>query len=185
MENKFEKVSKYIDDDIKLPIRKTKYSAGYDFFVAEDTLIPPYDYLSDEMIITSAIDTNDDLDEPHTLKEAEQLIKQAHAKVTLVPTGIKCSLKSDSYLQLSLRSSCSLKHWLILGNGVGIIDADYYNNETNEGEIFFQIINLSPIPILLKKGDAIGQGIILQYQTIVDDIPTDQVRIGGFGSTDA
>ena len=31
-----------------------------------------------------------------------------------------------------------------MANGVGIIDADYYNNPDNEGEIFFQLINLSP-----------------------------------------
>ena len=27
---------------------------------------------------------------------------------------------------------------------IGIIDADYYNNPSNEGEIFLQLINLSP-----------------------------------------
>jgi dUTP pyrophosphatase len=46
-------------------------------------------------------------------------------------------LASNKYLELSVRSSCPLKNWLILANGVGIIDADYYNNPQNEGEIFF------------------------------------------------
>ena len=41
-----------------------------------------------------------------------------------------------------------------------IIDSDYYNNPNNEGEIFFQVINLSPYDIILQKGDTIGQGII-------------------------
>jgi dUTP pyrophosphatase len=36
-----------------------------------------------------------------------------------------------------VRSSSPLKYWIMLANGVGIIDADYYNNPDNEGEIFF------------------------------------------------
>ena len=92
-------------------------------------------------------------------------------------------MPDDWYLQLSVRSSLPLKHWLILGNGVGIIDADYYNNPDNEGHIYFQIINLLPFDIVLKKGDCIGQGVFLQYGTTADD-NADGVREGGFGSTD-
>ena len=39
---KFEVISKYTDAGLSLPVRKTKASAGYDFQVAEDTLIPTY-----------------------------------------------------------------------------------------------------------------------------------------------
>jgi dUTP pyrophosphatase len=70
----------------------------------------------------------------------------------------------------------------MLANSVGVIDADYYNNPDNEGEIFFQIINLSPYPIVLKKGDIIGQGIFKEYLTTEDDV-AEGVRVGGFGST--
>ena len=63
-----------------------------------------------------------------------------------------------------------------------IIDADYYNNPDNEGEIFFQLINLSPYNIILKKGEKIGQGIIKQYLSTEDDAATGD-RLGGFGST--
>ena len=86
------------------------------------------------------------------------------------------------YLELSIRSSGPLKHWLMLANSVGIIDADYYNNSDNEGHIYFQIINLSPVPIQLKKGDIIGQGIIHKYITTEDDCANGE-RKGGFGST--
>ena len=44
---KFEVISKYISDgktDITLPVRKTEEAAGYDFVVAEDTIIPPFNY---------------------------------------------------------------------------------------------------------------------------------------------
>ena len=63
-----------------------------------------------------------------------------------------------------------------------IIDADYYNNPDNEGHIFFQLINLSPFPIQLHKGDKIGQGIIKSY-LITEDDSADGLRTGGFGST--
>jgi dUTPase len=38
----FEKISSYSDIDIQLPERKTSGSAGYDFAVAEDIVIPSY-----------------------------------------------------------------------------------------------------------------------------------------------
>lgn len=63
-----------------------------------------------------------------------------------------------------------------------IIDSDYYSNPDNDGEIFFQLINLSPFSIMLKKGNIIGQGIIKHYYK-VDNDAADGERVGGFGST--
>lgn len=119
-----------------------------------------------------------------TLDEIANITKTLKTKPTLVSTGMKCKLEPGTYLELSVRSSCPLKHWLILANSVGIIDADYYNNPDNEGEIFFQMINLSPFDIILRKGDIIGQGIIKPYLTTEDDNASGQ-RTGGFGSTSA
>ena len=112
-----------------------------------------------------------------------RLTKDWGAKPTLVPTGVKCAIPENMYLELSVRSSCPLKQWLILANGVGIIDADYYNNPDNEGHIYFQVINLAPFDIQLKKGDAIGQGILKEYH-VTDDDAAEGERAGGFGSTD-
>lgn len=179
---KFEIVSKYADSDLSLPIRKTKSSAGYDFQVAEDIVIPSYECTHVHNLLNEYY--NLDIGKHAlTLEETAALTKAAKAKPTLVPTGIKCEMPEDMYLELSVRSSCPLKHWLILANGVGIIDADYYNNPDNEGHIFFQIINLAPFDILLKKGDAIGQGIFKKYY-LADDDATTAERQGGFGSTD-
>ena len=173
---KFEKVKRFENVDLPLPVRKTAQSAGYDFVVAEDIIIPPYSELVRKMhehrpVVLAG------------LNEAAAAIKEAGAKISLVSTGMKCQLDEGTYLELSVRSSCPLKHWLILGNSVGIIDADYYNNPDNEGEIFFQIINLAPFAIQLKRGDAIGQGIIKPYLVTEDDNATGE-RTGGFGSTD-
>jgi dUTP pyrophosphatase len=147
--------------------------------VAEDIVIPPYRLQSEMMSEAYFNQERDAL----TLEETAALTKETKTKIALVSTGMKCQLEPNTYLELSVRSSCPLKHWLILGNSVGIIDADYYNNPDNEGEIFFQIINLAPFPIRLKKGDAIGQGIIKPYLITENDNSTG-VRTGGFGSTD-
>lgn len=176
---KFEFIEKYKDSTLTLPERKTIESAGYDFMVAEDTLIPPMNYLMNEIVSYVGIDK---IDEPVTLDQMAAITKKAYAKPTLVPTGVKAKLEPNTYLELSVRSSCPLKYWLILANSVGIIDADYYNNPDNEGHIYFQIINLSPMPIILKKGDIIGQGIIKPYLTTDNDAASGS-RKGGFGST--
>ena len=173
---KFEKVSKYENEDLTMPIRKTIDSAGYDMCAAEDVVIPSYfrhmDLMYDGSLHYKEI----------TLAEMAELTKGK--RPTLIPTGMKCQMDRGQYLELSVRSSCPLKYWLVLANGVGIIDGDYYNNESNEGEIFFQVINLSPFPILLKKGDTIGQGVIRKYEFVSDDKVVG-ARVGGFGSTGA
>lgn len=170
---RFEVVSKYTD--ISLPKRQTEFSAGYDFEVAKDIIIPSYLKMMNSISLSekSVI----------TLDEMAKITKENKIKPSLIPTGVKCFLAGDEYLEIAVRSSCPLKYWLILANGIGIIDSDYYNNSDNEGEIFFQVINLSPIDIQLKKGDRIGQGIIHKYITTEDDAAVGK-RIGGTGSTD-
>lgn len=174
----FEKVSRYADKEIAMPVRKTAQSAGYDFVAAEDYIIPSIFNLAAEA--TERLSIEDD--EYMTLKQMEEFTKLTQYRPTLVSTGMKCKLDPGTFLQLSVRSSSPLKYWLMLGNGVGIIDADYYNNPSNEGEIFLQIYNLSPFNIQIKEGEAIGQGIILPYNVTNDDVVMGD-RSGGFGST--
>lgn len=174
----FEKVSKYADADIAMPVRKTSQSAGYDLVAAEDYIIPSVFQLAAEAEGLWSVSE----DEFVTLEQMNNFTKATKYRPTLVSTGMKCKLDPGTFLQLSVRSSSPLKYWLMLANGVGIIDADYYNNPDNEGEIFFQIYNLSPFNIQIKKGEAIGQGIILPYATVEDDISAGE-RTGGFGST--
>ena len=173
---RFEKVKRFADADFNLPVRKTRNSAGYDFEVAEDIIIPSF-YQHFSTMLANA-------DPAHicSLEETAKLTKEFKTKPTLVSTGVKCHLEEGYYLELSVRSSTPLKYWIILANSIGIIDADYCNNPDNEGEIFFQVINLSPFPIQLRKGDIIGQGIIKKYE-VTDDDKAEGLRTGGFGST--
>ena len=102
-------------------------------------------------------------------------------KPTLVKTGIKAYMPNDEYLMLCNRSS-NPKKGLILANGVGIVDADYYSNPDNDGEIMFPFINIGNDTVEIRKGDKIGQGIFMKYKTTDDDM-ADGERTGGFGST--
>lgn len=158
----FEIVSNFKKKDINLPVRKTNASAGYDFEAAESLIVPSiWKVLAEKVFIGEA----------------------TGLKATLIPTGIKSYMLDDEYLQLSIRSGTALKTGLILANGVGIVDSDYYNNPDNEGHIMFPVHNLGFKDKLIKKGERIGQGLFLNYLKADDDM-SDGVRTGGFGSTD-
>lgn len=187
MATRFEKVSRFADIDLPMPTRATQGSAGYDLAVAEDIVIPPIDFFMDKIrfnIPENRFKSEDyyGFINPITFDEIEKITKELKAKIPLVSTGMKCEMEPGYYLEIMARSSLPFKHWLVVANAEGIIDCDYYNNESNEGEIFFQIINLSPFAIQLKRGDKIGQGIIKKFITTDDDSSIGK-RIGGLGST--
>lgn len=102
----------------------------------------------------------------------------------LLPTGIKVQLDCDKFLLILPRSGQGFKYKVQLWNTAGVVDADYYNNEKNEGHIWVKLYNDSPDgeTLVVKKGDAICQGIILPYYK-VDNDNSDEARNGGFGST--
>ena len=102
---------------------------------------------------------------------------------TLIPTGIKAYMLDDEVLYLYNRSSNPKKKGLVLANSVGVIDKDYYGNPDNDGHIMFAFYNVLDEDILIKKGEAIGQGVFSKYLVVDDDNAIGE-RIGGFGSTD-
>lgn len=176
---RFEFIDQYKDAGLTLPCRKTNGAAGYDFVCAEDIVIPSLANMTKDVL--DIINVNIQSDEYINLATMTELTKQSGFRPTLVPTGVKCKIPDGYFLQLCVRSSTPLKAWLMLGNGIGVIDQDYYFAE-NGKHIFFQIYNLSPFNIQIKKGEIIGQGILLPYEVTEDDIPGG-VREGGFGST--
>lgn len=102
-----------------------------------------------------------------------------------VPTGIKCSISSGWFLAITPKSGLGFKYHTRLTNSIGIIDADYYNNEGNEGHIWVKMQNDCKDKALhIDAGKAFCQGIFLQYGITVDD-EADGERVGGLGSTNA
>jgi dUTP pyrophosphatase len=71
----------------------------------------------------------------------------------------------------------------MLPNGVGVIDADYYNNPHNEGEIFVMLYNFSDYTVTIPKGERIAQGVFSQFSKVIDEQDPKEVRKGGIGSS--
>ena len=103
-------------------------------------------------------------------------------KLTRVMTGVKCELMPNQVLILANRSSNPSKKGLILANGIGVIDADYYGNPDNDGEMGFEFYNILDEDVVIKKGEKLGQGIIMKFDKTEDDYVTN-VRKSGWGST--
>lgn len=111
----------------------------------------------------------------------EQVTIQA-GELLYVKTGIKAAMYENEVLILANRSSNPMKKGLVLINGIGVIDADYYDNPDNEGEIAFAFMNTTLSPVTIEAGEKLGQGIFIEYFTTEDD-DAEGTRMGGFGST--
>lgn len=176
---KFEIVKDFLDqlEEADLPRRGTKESAGYDFRSAKDVVIP-----SHLLMAMSVLNGIPHPQKPLTLDEIKDKLKECGVRPTLVPTGVKAIMPSDYYMSLDNRSSVPLNSLLIVANGRGIIDADYQYSK-NDGHIHVMLLNLSPFPIQIKKGDRIAQGIFQKYETLTEDLVNDVDRTNGFGHT--
>ena len=97
-------------------------------------------------------------------------------EIVKLPTGVKAYFKKDEVLLIVIRSSMGFKYNIRLVNQVGIIDADYYNNKDNEGHIFIKIQNEGKETINFKAGEAVAQGLFLQYLTTKSDKNLDLER---------
>lgn len=103
-------------------------------------------------------------------------------ETVIVFTDVKCYLEHNKVLMLFPRSSMASRMGLVLANVIGVIDADYYSNQDNDGNIGIPLKNTSNKTIKLERFDRICQGIILTYD-VCDNDHTNIARKGGFGST--
>lgn len=103
-------------------------------------------------------------------------------EITMIPTGIKAQFPEEEVLLLFNRSSNPKKKGLIILNGVGVVDSDYYNNANNEGEMAFVFYNMLNEDVTLEAGEKLGQGIFMKYAKTDADTAEGE-RTGGFGST--
>lgn len=91
-------------------------------------------------------------------------------EIIKIPTGIKVNMNDDEVLLLVDRSSQGFKYNVRLCNQVGVIDKDYYNNPNNEGHIFVKLQNEGDKDYVVKRGDAICQGIFVKYLTVDNEL---------------
>ena len=101
-------------------------------------------------------------------------------KVAKIWTDVKAYMQENECLILNVRSSMGGK--FMLANTSGWIDADYYSNEGNDGNIGVFLLNISDEVQHIKAGDKIAQGAFFNF-LVADNGNVDTERTGGFGST--
>lgn len=100
----------------------------------------------------------------------------------LIFTNIKAKFECDEGLFLASTSGLG-KNGIILANGIGIVESDYYDNESNDGNLGFLLHNMGENDYKISVGDKIGQGYFAKFLTVDDEEEIVAVRTGGFGST--
>ena len=113
------------------------------------------------------------VDQPVTLAAGER---------RLIPTGIAIALPSADYVALVFaRSGLGIKHGVVPGNCVGVIDSDY------RGEIMVGLYNSGESEYTVQPGDRIAQlmvtPVVQADVELVDELDETERGAGGFGST--
>jgi len=103
--------------------------------------------------------------------------------IALVPTGLVIQAPAGHFLGIFARSSTPLKRGLMVANGVGVIDEDYCGPGD---EVKIQLLNFTPAPVLVKRGDRLAQGLFIPVARAAWQETEDDLREGsrgGFGAT--
>ena len=120
---------------------------------------------------SAGMDLRAAIDAPLTLQPGESV---------LVATGVAIHIGDPGYCAVILpRSGLGHKHGLVLGNLVGLIDADY------QGPLMISCWNRSSMAYTIAPGDRIAQLVFLpvahaQFR-VVDEFAASQRGSGGFG----
>ena len=101
--------------------------------------------------------------------------------IRLVGTGLVIAVPDGHFLGIFARSSTPFKRGLMVANGVGVVDADYCGPAD---EIKIQLLNVTDLPVQVRRGDRLAQAIVLpcpriEWEEVAEmSVPTR----GGFGS---
>ena len=112
--------------------------------------------------------------------EATTLLRPG--ETLLVPTGIAIHLADPGLAAVVLpRSGLGHRNGIVLGNLVGLIDADY------QGQLMISCWNRGSAPFTIEPFDRIAQLVIVPVARaafdVVDSFELSQRGDGGFGST--
>lgn len=112
----------------------------------------------------------------------DQPIELAPGEAQLVPTGIAIHIGDPGLCAVILpRSGLGHKQGLVMGNLVGLIDADY------QGPLMVSLWNRGRFPITITPGDRVAQLVFLPVARAVfrqvDQFESSARGEGGFGHT--
>jgi dUTP pyrophosphatase len=122
---------------------------------------------------SAALDLRAALDVPLTL---------APGDAALVPSGLAIHLADPGLCALVLpRSGLGHRHGIVMGNGTGLIDADY------QGPLMISVWNRGGDAFTIAPGDRIAQLLVLPLVRaalqVVDSFEESARGAGGFGHT--
>ena len=103
-------------------------------------------------------------------------------QAALVPSGLAIHIADPGLCAVILpRSGLGHRHGIVLGNGTGLIDADY------QGPLLISAWNRGHAPYTLEPGDRIAQLVLLPIVRaglqVVDTFEDSMRGTGGFGHT--
>ena len=122
---------------------------------------------------SAGLDLRAALDAPVTLAGGESV---------LIPSGIAVHLGDPGLCAVVLpRSGLGHRHGIVLGNGTGLIDADY------QGPLMISVFNRGRATYTIAVGDRIAQLVLLPVVRadleLVDGFTASARGSGGFGHT--
>lgn len=122
---------------------------------------------------SAGLDLRAALDQPLTL---------APGNAALVPSGLAIHIGDPGLCAVILpRSGLGHRHGIVLGNGTGLIDADY------QGPLLISTWNRGREPFTIEPGDRIAQLVLLPvvraHLQVVDTFVDSARGAGGFGHT--
>ena len=122
---------------------------------------------------SAGLDLRAALDEPLVLQPGD---------TALVPSGLAIHLGDPGLCAVILpRSGLGHKHGIVLGNGTGLIDADY------QGPLLISVWNRGREAFTMQPGDRIAQLVVLPIVRatlqVVEEFETSARGTGGFGHT--
>ena len=122
---------------------------------------------------SAGLDLRAALDAPLTMQPGD---------AALVPSGLSIHIADPALCAVILpRSGLGHKHGIVLGNGTGLIDADY------QGPLLISVWNRGREPFTIEPGDRVAQLVVMPIARVtlqVVDTFIDSARgTGGFGHT--
>lgn len=112
----------------------------------------------------------------------EAPLQLAPAETALIPSGIAIHLADPNLCAMVLpRSGLGHRHGIVMGNGTGLIDADY------QGPLLISVWNRSGEAFTIEPGDRIAQLVVVPVARVslrvVDSFASSARGEGGFGHT--
>ena len=124
-------------------------------------------------VASAGLDLRAALDQPLTLAAGE---------TALVPSGLAIHLGDPGLCAMVLpRSGLGHTHGIVLGNGTGLIDADY------QGPLMISLWNRGREAFTMQPGDRVAQLVVMPIVRatlrVVEEFEASERGAGGFGHT--